>query len=56
VSSSPDWVKPDKDFEFGICCLSAEDTALRSKSKNWLARNQDNVSGMTCLSMDCCFS
>ena len=33
-----------KDFEIGICCFSAKHTALRRKSKDWLARNQDNVS------------
>jgi hypothetical protein len=27
-----------------ICCFSAKHTALRSKSKNWLPRNQNNVS------------
>ena len=33
-----------KDYKFGICCFSSKHTALRSKSKDWLARNQDNVS------------
>jgi len=33
-----------KGYKFGICCFSAQHTALRSKSKDWLARNQDNVS------------
>jgi hypothetical protein len=33
-----------KDFNIGICCLSAEHAALRSKSKDWLVQNQDNVS------------
>ena len=33
-----------KDYKIGICCLSAKHTALRRKSKDWLARNQDNVS------------
>ena len=28
----------------GICCFSDKQVALRSKSKDWLARNQDNVS------------
>ena len=27
-----------------IVCFSAKHTALRRKSKEWLARNQDNVS------------
>jgi hypothetical protein len=33
-----------KDYEIGICCFSAKHTALMRKSKDWLARNQDNVS------------
>jgi hypothetical protein len=33
-----------KDYEIGICCFSAENTPLRRKSKDWLARNQINVS------------
>ena len=33
-----------KDYKIGICCFSAKNTALRSKSKDWLARNQNNVS------------
>jgi hypothetical protein len=33
-----------KDYKIGICCLSAKHTALRRKSKGWLARNQNNVS------------
>ena len=33
-----------KDYEIGICCLSVQHAALRRKSKDWLARNQDNVS------------
>jgi len=32
-----------KDNEIGVCWFSAEDTSLRSKSKDWLARNQNNV-------------
>ena len=39
-----------KDYEIGICCFSAKHAALRRTSKDWLARNQDNVSA------DCCFS
>ena len=46
-----------KDNKIGICCFSANHAALRRKSKNWLAWNQDNMSnGATCLSADCCFS
>ena len=33
-----------KDYEIGICCFSAKHAALRRKSKEWLARNQNNVS------------
>ena len=33
-----------KDYEIGICCFSAKHTALRRKSKDGLAGNQDNVS------------
>ena len=32
------------DYKIGICCFSAKQAALRRKSKDWLARNQDNVS------------
>ena len=32
------------DYKIGICCFSTKHTALRRKSKDWLARNQDNVS------------
>ena len=32
-----------KDYKIGIC-FSAKHAALRRKSKDWLARNQDNVS------------
>ena len=33
-----------KDYEIGICCFSTKHAALRRKSKDWLAWNQDNVS------------
>ena len=33
-----------KDYKIGIYCFSAKQAALRRKSKDWLARNQDNVS------------
>ena len=33
-----------KDYKIGICCFSAKHAALRRKSKDWLAQNQDNVS------------
>jgi hypothetical protein len=38
-----------KDYKIVICYFSAKHAALRKKSKDWLARNQDNVS-------ECCFS
>ena len=33
-----------KDYKIGVCCFSAKHASLRSKSKDWLARNQNNVS------------
>ena len=33
-----------KDCKIGICCFSARHAALRRKSKDMLAQNQDNVS------------
>jgi hypothetical protein len=33
-----------KDYKIGMCCFSAKHAALRRKSKDWLARNQNNVS------------
>ena len=33
-----------KDYKIGICCLSAKHAALRRNGKDWLARNQNNVS------------
>ena len=33
-----------KDYEIVICCFSAKHEALMRKSKDWLARNQNNVS------------
>ena len=41
VDLSPDWVKSKT--KIGICCFFAKYAALRRKSKDWLARNQDNV-------------
>ena len=35
---------PTKDYDIGICCFSAKHAASRRKSKDWLARNLDNVS------------
>jgi hypothetical protein len=33
----------DEDI-FDICCFSAKHTVLRRKNKDWLTRNQNNVS------------
>jgi hypothetical protein len=33
-----------EDYKIGICCFSTKHAALRRKSKDWLAQNQDNVS------------
>jgi hypothetical protein len=33
-----------KEYKIGICCFSAKNAALRKKSKDCLARNQNNVS------------
>ena len=33
-----------KDYTMCICCFSAKHTALRRKTKDRLARNQDNLS------------
>jgi hypothetical protein len=42
-----------KDYKIGMCCFSAKHAALRSKSKDWLAQNQNNVSEWS--DRDCCF-
>ena len=34
----------NKDYKIGICSLFAKHAPLRRKSKDWLARNLDNVS------------
>jgi len=41
VGSSPGQTK---DYKVGICCFSAKHASLRSNSKDWLARNLENVS------------
>ena len=47
-----------KDYKIGICFFSVKNTALRRKSTDWLARNQDNVcqSYVTRLPADCFLS
>ena len=43
-----------KDYKIGICCFSAKRAvALRRKSKDWLARNQDNMQIITNISTKC---
>ena len=42
VGSNPGQVKPKT--KIGICCFSAKHTTLRRKNKDWLARNQNNLS------------
>jgi hypothetical protein len=48
ASSAVDrWFEPRSgltNYKIGICCFSTKHTALRSKSKDWLTRNQNNVS------------
>ena len=38
------WSGKTKDSKIGICCFFAKHAALRRNSKDWLARNQNNVS------------
>jgi hypothetical protein len=38
------WLGQTKDHEIGICCFFAKHVAIRRKSKDGFARNQDNVS------------
>ena len=46
-----------KDYKISICCFSTKHAALRTKSKDWLAQNQDDVSEFGDMSTaDCCFS
>ena len=46
------WFKPQscrtKNYKIGICFFSAKHAVLRSKSKYWLARNQNYVSRVEC--------
>jgi len=42
ISSAVD--RKTKDYKIGIYCFSTKHTAVREKRKEWLARNQDNVS------------
>jgi hypothetical protein len=38
------WSGQTKDYKIGICYFSVKHAALRRKSKDWLAWNQNNVS------------
>ena len=38
------WLSQAKDYEIDICCFSPKHAVLSSKNKDWLARNQDDVS------------
>ena len=33
-----------KDYRIDMCCFSPKHAAVRRKNKDWLARNQNNVS------------
>ena len=60
MCSSPSRVKTTTmKFVFVASLLSMQHN-LSSKSKDWLPRNQNNVSetpnGATCIPVDCCFS
>ena len=55
------WLGKNRDYKIGICSVSAKHPALRSKRKNWLSRNQDDVSewgdmSISIVSAACCFS
>ena len=39
-----------KDYKMGICCFSTKHAALKRKSKDWLAQNQNNVSEWSIMS------
>ena len=32
-----------KDYGIGMCCFSAKHATLKTKGKDWLARNQNNA-------------
>jgi hypothetical protein len=48
LSAVDRWFEPrsgkPRDYVIGMCWFSAKHAALKKKSKEWLARNQDNVS------------
>ena len=38
-------------YKIGMCCFSAKHAALGRKNKDWLARNQDDVSELCDMSI-----
>jgi hypothetical protein len=38
------WSSQTKDYKIGMCCFTAKHAALMRKNKDWVARNQNNVS------------
>ena len=42
-----------KIYKIGICCFFSMYTTLRCKRKDWLARNQDNVSEWSDMCIHC---
>ena len=47
VVASSAVVLDSKDYNIAICSFSTKHAALRRKSKDWLARNPDNVSDIS---------
>jgi hypothetical protein len=45
------WSGQTKDYKIGMCFFSAKHTALRSKSKDWLAWNRNHVSEWSSMSI-----
>ena len=45
------WFGQRKNYKIGIYCFSTKHTALRSKSKDWLARNKNSVSEWSTMSI-----
>jgi len=43
LASSRSWLQTNE-YKMGICCFSTKHATLRSKNKDWLSRNQNNVS------------
>ena len=45
-----------KDYNIDMCCFSAKHASLWNYSKDFLARNHDNVSEWSDMPTHCCFS